>query len=922
MEIKGKVMKTTKILSLLAVALVMLTGCQDDDFGKKYGPANVGDEIIFGGTAGYEPEGRTVYGDKFPAEGNKLGYTEIKWYSGDHVRIFSAEATGGVAIDGGNYADYAVVNGLEPGVRPTNGKKEEKDQASLRAVDSNSSLVWGTKETHTFYGVYPAPVQLQGDGTDPESTDAKNSLELKGGSLKGFLPNNQTPWGGAKVTESTYGENGPKMYVVQPAMRYAYMVAKSTASLKDGAANLTFEPIVTAVEITLKNKSENSYTDVNGQEQTGRVSLENIEAFTVSSTTNIISGDFEATINGQGKNTVTTKSTDDKYKTVFIPVDKSITVEYGEYISFTAFMVLNDNTSLKDLTISIITQSGTKVATVSRKNGLEIVSAKKKNFINNLPLNIGTIKKDISGANWTKYLAKVDANNNPIYLKDISIPGAGGAASMSVYNQGKVMSAQQSLSISQQWAQGIRCFEFAVDRAGVTRDGDESLGLGGEYIISGGITTDMTLKKAVDEVVTCLDSHQGEFAMVIVTYENLNGWGGLENYERDPATFMSQLSAFWNNYSGKTALYSPSTTKVSDAIGKLFCIARPTSAYFDNREELSYGTALSAVNLNVTEDNLKVNAENCHEHILIINGWGSLKDKWEARGYTNNVFNRGTTRKSVTGGDSKPGRPFDTAGFTYKWSLFGYHWDGDNPEPGKYTSQVDKVNESIANFYYKTQSGKNSMTTSANAWVQEWARVSPSDAATVKVEIKGNLSNPQVNDSYRVFYWAPTINEKKLRIQQTLNYAIKDSLPGVDIYINSLCGYYIRPEEEYVESGKPFYRTDYSNSGSKNKVAVLTLKSETAGLQGDIDAYAKYINNYFYNLLLDYKSKNKLTGGLGIVLMDRVSNDSKQNAAGYYIPQFIWSNNQFEANTEIEGDLDLGDGEGDDDDDATEYSIR
>ena len=38
-------------------------------------------------------------------------------------------------------------------------------------------------------------------------------------------------------------------------MRYAYMVAKNTATINDGAVTLTFRPIVTAVEITVINKS-------------------------------------------------------------------------------------------------------------------------------------------------------------------------------------------------------------------------------------------------------------------------------------------------------------------------------------------------------------------------------------------------------------------------------------------------------------------------------------------------------------------------------------------------------------------------------------------------------------------------------------------------------------------------------------------
>ena len=89
-------------------------------------------------------------------------------------------------------------------------------------------------------------------------------------------------------------------------------------------------------------------------------------------------------------------------------------------------------------------------------------------------------------------------------------------------------------------------------------------------------------------------------------------------------------------------------------------------------------------------------------------------------------------------------------------------------------------------------------------------------------------------------------------------------------------------------------------------------------MEGDIDTYAKYINNYFYNLLLEKKASGELSGnGCGIVLMDRVSNNKKENAGGYYIPQLIWSNNKFAANTEIDDEEVTPDAQG-----ASEYIVR
>ena len=884
-------MKATKIFTLLASLALVLTACQDDDFGKKYSPANVGDDIIFGGTSGYVDEGRTQYGDK-----TKTG-TEIKWYTGDQVRIYCAQATGGT----NHYCDYGVV---EVG----------SSETSLRS-SSDNSLKWGDVTTHYFYGVYPSPGQLLGDESDPESKVASGKLSLNANTLTGFLPNNQTPWGGAVVTEEEY--NGSTLYRVQPAMRYAYMTTKDTAQLSAGHASLTFEPIVTAVEIILKNTSWNSYTDIDGNTNEGAVNLSNIEAFSISSS-NIICGEFTRDI--ENNNATTVLSTDNDYKTVFIPANIE-ELKYGDYVSFTAFLMLNGEETLKNITVSIITQAGTKVASISRKDGFEIVQAKKKNFIKNIPLNLGSVRKDVSGANWIKHIpdtyTDIGATKYTL-VKDLSIPGAGGAASANLFPDNKTF-AQQSLTIAQQWAQGIRCFEFAVDRAGATSDNANS-GLGAEYVLCAGRSTNKTLKNAVDEVVACLDKSPDEFAMVIITYENLGGWRGTTNYSRDPATFMSQLKTFWNNYSSKTALYDPANTTVANARGKLFCIARPTSAYLDDRAAISDGTTVKNIDLTPTDGALNVATGNCHEDILVVNGWGSLKDKWEARGYTKNVFNRGKAQVTVKdGSDSNPGRPFDVSTRTYEvLSVFGHvisvYLIGNAPVPADYTPQVTSVRKNRANFYYGTQVGV-APSVSNTAWVQEWARVSPNDA---KLEIFGTIPDePQNGDSYMSVYWAPTIGEKEQRIEETLNYAIDKSLPGVNLYINSLCGYFIDLDLA-EESIKPFYRTDYSGGGQSGKSSRLTLRSEYAGMEGDIDTYAKYINNYFYNLLLEKKASGKLSGnGCGIVLMDRVSNNKKENAGGYYIPQLIWSNNKFAPNTEIDDEEVIPDAQG-----ASEYIIR
>lgn len=882
----------TKIFTLIAGLALVLSGCQDDDFGKKYEPAKVGDKIIFGGTSGYAEEGRTQYGEK----GN--GATPIKWYNGDQVRIYSAEANINGSTD--KYSDYAVV---EVG---------SSVSTKLTAINSEASLQWGDAQEHTFYGVYPTPAQLTGNGSDAESSEAGSTLKLEKNVVTGYLPFNQAPW--STNTNNYVQPDGQGNYVIHPAMRYAYMVAMSKAQLSAGAVSLTFRPIVTAVEITLVNQTRDVVDGASGAIKP----IKDITAFSITSD-NVICGNFTTTINAvtNGNNsenlfTTDVTSTESSYKSVFIP-SKIETLEAEKSVTFTAFLMLEDDADLNKLTINIHTGNGVKSGTLKRSDNGIIVQAKKKNFITNVPLNIGSRSETLNGSNWVSFIAPDDKAH--VLVKSLSIPGAGGAASKSIYDAENVTYAQQTLTIAEQWNQGIRCFEFAVDRPS-----SSSTSLGGQTVICAGRETDKTLSQAVTEVKNCLLAHPNEFAMVIITYEQLGGWNGSNNISRNKDSFMGSLNTYWtalaqenwtptatvnhNNGVG-LGLYNPAETTVASAQGKLFCIARPSSAYQDDGPDVQGGRSSKVSYSGISK--LSVNSVNAN--ILVIPGWGPLKDKWEARGYTPNVFHRGRHRDNgdVLGWSSftnKIGRPFDTASLTYNSS--GVLTNGNVPILTNYCTTVegsDGTGKNIepANFYYSTQLGNATVNTDV-AWIQEWARVSPADAYV------SGLPEPLVAGTYKVWYWRPSISEKEYRIKECLEFALNDSLAskGVNLYINSLCGYFI--DNSIKMSYAPFSHTDRSCGKDwlgRWEEKELTGNDTYAGMEGNIDTYSKYINNYFYNLLIEKKNGGAFDGvnGTGIILMDRVSNDPSKNAAGYYIPQLIWSNNNF-------GDNNIGSGGG------------
>lgn len=880
---------------------IVCVGCQEDDLGMGNGSARVGDEIIFGGTAGYGNQTRTVYGDKWTEDKyTEDKYTEIKWYTGDKVRIYCAQAlpigSGDAAVQ---YCDYNVEDGLGTTENPKDGTKDNDGHSSSLTPIGESGLQWGTENVHTFYGVYPAPGQLANEDADALSQTAAGKLKLEGNKLTGYLPNRQTPLSGTNFVQTTDGN-----HIVHPAMRYAYMVAKTAVNTATaGTVSLSFEPVVTAVEITLVNNS----ADVVDGEITNTNDVVNIQGFRVASE-KVICGDFAVDVDTK---TNTVSSTEDTYKQVFIPAEIE-ELAYGKSATFTAFMML-DNTveGLDNLTVTIITESGQKSAKLQGKNNGIIVQAKKKNFLNNVNLNLGVVSSTLNAGNWIAHIPN-QIDGKDVLVRTLSIPGAGGAASKSIYDKGgdNVDYAQQTLTIGQQWAQGIRCFEFTVDIS--------KTNMAEEPVICNGQITDKTLGTAVNEVKTCLLASPDEFAMVIVTYQNTEGFVEYDSSApaRSPQTFMDRLAAFWtslgDNWSAtgeKThdntigpALFS-SNLIMANSRGKLFCIARPTSQYEDDYKTApSVGTVVSKNATYPEYDKSKLSVTNTNVNIFVINGWGSLKDKWQARGYTNSVFYRGKAGVGYRGdvvasplyNAEHNGRPFDASTIT------GDVWQDNAPESSDY---VANTTADESDFYYASQAGTASKVENT-VWAQEWARVSPTGGTLAK------YTDADDSSVERVIYWAPTFEEKKLRVEETLNYSLDKKEKGDIIYINSLCGYYIDPNIEI--SCIPNSNTDWGGSrcssfygsyietsftGNYWKVKKLTGCDPQSGMAGDIGTYAMDINNYFYKLLTDKQAAGGLGSGMGIVLMDRVSNSAETDPAGYYIPQIIWTNNEFDTTT-------------------------
>lgn len=898
------VMKKYIYATLLSSVAILFAGCSDElenNFTTKY----AGEDIVFGGRATYEldesrnkaPETRTVYTGTFlGADGKEwvsgTKYEVIHWVSGDKVRIFSAEAAGATV------ADYSV------NVNDTDATGETE----LSKV-SSVGLQWSNNTQYDFYAVYPSPHQypLKDNQLDP----AVDAAVLNGSkTILGRIPAVQECLG----TPSKVGTS----WTLKPKMEYAYMVAHQkveNANKTSAEIYLNFVPIATAVEIELVNKSNRALELANilvssatdGTALTGDFTAD-LSKLTIGTEKNIYTGIPEDGFITNVSNTGTQISIP-AYQGVGGLTGDPISLANGESIKFTLFMLPNQN--IDDLKITLVGIEGTRMGTT---NGITITKHK-KTFLNQMPISQKT--GDYDQSRWIEFLP------DNAYLKGLSIPGAGGASSGHTANwDDNKLFLEQSLTIEQLWAQGIRCFEFTVDKAA------DNASFGTQNVICNNISTGVTLAAAVKAVKDKLVANPAEFAMVIITYQQASGWNvrqddGSVNQTRVPATFMTQLNYFWDlvkngthatvgawpestatdGIQTGTELYSTNMT-VEAARGKLFCIARPTSNGEDNYAEVTTtrhggGWFLDPYWYELTKTSYPKAAPDTpsvtNEDILVIHGWGALKDKWYARGFSDCVYKRGvgnghfnaavaldeTTRNTLLGytvNSSRPGRPFDVADNS-----------GNNYStlPNKANGYAEKTSELdlTVDFYYSTITN-NGVLQTKKAWVQEWARV-VEEPTTFTIE------------SGKYARWISSIDEKKQHISDCLDYALTKKINGtpVDdvIFINSLCGYYV--SNDNVNSARPNSLTDcnianqYENTYSgKWKFNRLTGASSTAGMCGNIAGFATAVNSYFYSLLQNTTTNPDFEPGpMGIILMDRVS--SNKDDDGSKIPSIIIANN-------------------------------
>ena len=828
-------MKEFKFIHVLVAVVLFFTACNDDFLEQPKTPAADGSEIIFGGRAGFENNGndtRTVYtGDTYKYGGKT--YERIDWIDGDKIEIYSPEASNGPS------AHYNITS-FTTGDEGAGATQKGSDYAYLER-QGESALRWNGDGIHTFYAMYPSTSMfVREDGT---ITTVAQGIKLdKSGDnivVKGTVPTSQS----GTITES----NGN--YTIAPNMNYAYMVAKTTANRIDNPnVGLSFVPIVTAVEIEM-------IVPVNpDQEDIHPVSIAEVQV-----TGKGVAGDFTADLTSWTGGYPTCANVGDGQGTIQISTwkdNKPITLTEGKSVKFTVFM--RPGSDYSNLTVRYSpTGSGyirkNLFGTDSNNNAYNVnIPRNLKTRIKNLHLPATYDKETqivVDASRWMDQLA------DEVEFKALSIPGTGGTFSDNYNSSNPGWYKQQTIDFEAQWKLGIRAFEIVSDRPS-----SSSTSLGEQNVKCNKVSMGITVSKVLTDLLakvkgtakTDPDTNKPiynptETAVLILTYQPE---GNSPN--RNGADYASSLKLLYNSLSddqkAQIIRYTPTLT-LGQARGKVMIFCRINQRDENDNGDTSDKNAFELATTTLAGTN-----------ITLINGCGTGKDRWGARGYK---VNGNVAYDAANTGDSN--RSVDY------WAT--YERDGYFRPTYTKRDYENKVKKGDSNFVFDTNHD-------IKCWYQDWARVV--DLPHLGIT---NTNYYQIKYTVDIVYntpydWYESYSEKISTANTTFDMAISGLYPNY-VFINSLCGYLV--DKNIESSYTPF------------------TGSNTGGIAGNIKALADKINVDFYQHVLN-SGLEQTTGPTGIVMMDYAkSTPSSDVDGGYFLPGVIISNN-FKGNLQTKPD--------------------
>lgn len=771
-------MKKIYILSaLLCASAFSFTACVEENF-EKPTPANDGDEIVFGARAGFEsPATKTVYSGEFYTVDGKK-FERIDWIdTEDAIQIYCPEA------EGPNPSHYTVNHAAAPDA--------QKDYAYL-VRNGGSSLQWNGDGVHHFYAMYPSSDMFEG-----EQKTLASGIVMDGTVLKGTVPGAQNP---VSVDLDEITNN----WVAAPNMKYAYMAARSAATREDGSVSLSFVPIVTAVQIQLS---------LAAGELVEPVSIAEIQVQGSG-----IVGDFHADLSEEAWTGTYPECVNDGDGNGIIQVSmwqdsKPITVSPGQTLTFTVF--LRPGADYKNLKVSY---SPTGAGYVGKTMG-ESVQIKKnlKTVITGFKLPAKAVAVDAS-----KWMTQV---SDELEFKKLSIPGTGGSFSYRYTSDqnGYFRSQHTGMNITEQWKVGIRAFEIVSDRiesGGILGFGASPASLAGTPVTCNKNSVGINVGAAMEEIKNLVKANPNECAVVIFTYQP-EGMSPARNADK----YAQSLKLWYDgiNYQGMFKLYEPGLT-LGDVRGKILTIVRLNQR--NEKDDSNFATAVNTLS---------------GTPFLLVDGCGTARDKWGARGYTITANGQTITAPDISNSAEVYIEQYMQNGFI----------GSTGPDEIKVTNHAN-IGRNAMNFVYTTSDPD------ITCWYQEWARVIPE------------------NTTRNNYYWFESYNEKLYDAVETFKMAISDQYTGY-VFVNTLCG----------------YMATEATAGSPTNSLTASVGRTYGGDGGDIDALAERLNVDFYKAVLE-AGMEQTTGPTGVVMMDYVTNAPTQGVeydGSYLLPGVIISNN-------------------------------
>ena len=480
------------IYPLFAVAMVAMSGCQDEVIEEPVIPAETGDEITFGSSlTDVDALTRTIYGDE-PVTDENGTYYPVTWEDGDQIAIYCPEASNG------NMVYYKVT---------PDGSDASTSSAVTKVNPDQAGLQWGAEEEHHFSAFYPAD----------------RIVGLQNGKITATIPVEQTPlsW------KSTSNDTGGTTYTGVANTDYAFMWAYNTHNKSDGGdVALNFKPWVTILDV-----------EINGPE-TADAEIKMSAVQLVSTTGETLNGqftmDFTAVETDRAKFPTYEQAGEPHATRSMITIqlyDQSlndgkgdfITLKHGDKIVVRFYLlpkdVNYDTSARQDLQLRVTPyNSAVLVRTLNAAAGSDegtqeggIVAHKVNKVI--LP--------SVSQTGPNYWMSSLDPN---IYVTELSLPGSKMSYQTAENVSGRNAVYYQDLSIADQVTNGIRAFQIQTASSNEPDNWWDSGAASDQvlYMTVAGDKTDKRFKDIVAEIATGLKTAAAagknqEYAFILLT---------------------------------------------------------------------------------------------------------------------------------------------------------------------------------------------------------------------------------------------------------------------------------------------------------------------------------------------------------------------------------------------------------------------